>query len=141
MKTLQLKVTQDIIDHAIKKDSRCCAIANAVKDKYPTAKSIKVDVQSVKFTLRESGMRYTFLTPPLGQKLILDFDNGKAIHPCKLNLLNGIERPASWAGNHPNSSKKVINKRKRNAYKKTGQKRVFAKREREYGIRMFAESK
>lgn len=86
---LTLEVTQEIIDAAVPRDSGHCVIADAVKAAYPTAKRIAVDLQTIRFTDPKKGLRYTFLTPRIGQLTIIKFDQGVRPEPFTTRLRNG----------------------------------------------------
>lgn len=77
MKTITLNIEQEDIDNAVKRDSHRCMIADAVKKKYPTAIWIQVDLQAIRFSDKEAGKRYVYLTPPHGQAALIQFDQGK----------------------------------------------------------------
>ena len=58
----EVAVTQEDIDHALRKDSSRCVVATAIARVFPKASRIVVDVHSIKFT--DGPRRYTYLTPP-----------------------------------------------------------------------------
>lgn len=85
-----IPVTRDIIGKAIIRDSSHCMIAEAIKAAIPTAKSIAVDLASVRWSDPDTGLRYTFLTPRRAQVALLDFDQGLTPDPFTLNLKDAI---------------------------------------------------
>lgn len=106
-------VTQEHIDRATPCDSSYCAIANAVKDSLPYAQRVNVDLQSIRFTHRDTGVRYTYFTPPAGQAYLLALDDGNraAMQPFKF-LLN---RPAQTQQPSERRGKATVTKSKTHA--------------------------
>ena len=72
--TVTIPITQENWDRAKKADSGGCLIADALKDKGFTG--VTVDMATIRFSDRKKGRRYTYLTPPDGQMLLLGFDQG-----------------------------------------------------------------
>jgi hypothetical protein len=134
MKTISLKITNHEIKTACRKDSKNCMIADSLRNHFPEAQYIKVDTQSIQFSLPRERRRYKFLTPRIGQVNILRFDKGLKVKPFQMTLVDYIVRPMGWARNHPNSPS-----RKGKKYRKTGKKRIIARREREFGLRVLVE--
>jgi hypothetical protein len=130
MKSIYLNVKKQHIDESTKKDSKHCMIADAIRSRFEQAKYIKVDTQSIRFTDLKTGKRYQFFTPTKAQAAILAFDRGDAVKPFHFQLVDGTQRPMGWQATHPNCN------RKGKKYRKTGLKRIVAKREREFGLRM-----
>jgi hypothetical protein len=64
-------------------------IADAVKAAYPEAKHISVDIQTIRFSLPEKGIRCTYLTPRTAQIALLNFDQGQAPAPFRFVLRGG----------------------------------------------------
>lgn len=81
-----LDVTAEIITNAVQRDSSHCAIADALKAAVPTARSVAVDLQTIRFTDPDSGRRYIYLTPEWAQNFLLDFDQGKDLDPTSRRL-------------------------------------------------------
>jgi hypothetical protein len=81
-----VEVTQDLIDHAIQRDSSHCVVADALKANMPNASRVSVDLQTVRYTDTKRGKRYTYLTPPVCQRVLLDFDQGNLIEPFAFRL-------------------------------------------------------
>src|SRR5215203_1022975 len=93
MRTLKISVDVDTIVNAIQADSHQCMIADAVQAQVKNAKFIMVDLQSIRFTDKERGIRYIYLTPPVAQQAILEFDKGKPVKPFEFTLSQGHEKP------------------------------------------------
>jgi hypothetical protein len=79
---LFVEVTQEHIDEALRASSSHCAIAVAIQSALPDAKFVSVDLQSVRLSDFERGLRYCFLTPWAARDLIVNFDQGDA-EKCK----------------------------------------------------------
>jgi hypothetical protein len=74
----EIAVQQKHIDHAMERNSSHCAIADAIKDAVPHARFISVDLQTIRWTDPNKGVRYCFLTPAVAQQdVIIPFDQGE----------------------------------------------------------------
>src|SRR5215510_473199 len=82
----RFQITQDIIDNACRQDSRHCMIAEAVKKQIPNATKVIVDIATIRFTDQKKGFRYIYLTPPIAQKALVDFDDGISIAPFSFRV-------------------------------------------------------
>lgn len=131
MKTPTINVTQQLIDEATLKDSNHCMIADAIRAKYPDAQGIKVDTQSIRFSLQYTGKRYFYFTPPLAQQRLIAFDKGETVKPFKFLLVEGVEKPKSLGEHSPPA------KKRKRPYRKSGKKKIVPKRHREFGLRSF----
>jgi len=74
--TLQLAITQEERERAIKSKSGGCLIADAIKRQYPNLTRVSVDMATIRATDAERGQRYIYLTPPSAQHVLLAFDQG-----------------------------------------------------------------
>jgi hypothetical protein len=90
--TVNLTLTEELIRDAIPRDSSHCMWADAVKAAVPGARSVSVDLQTIRFTDPEKPLRYTFLTPRLAQSNLIDFDQHEGQASDKF-----IQK---WAGAH-----------------------------------------
>jgi hypothetical protein len=86
---VQVVVTQKNIDDGIPKSSTHCMIASAIKGAVPEARQIGVDWQSIRWTNREKGLRYIYLTPRVAQVALIDFECGVKPGPFKFLLRRG----------------------------------------------------
>ena len=86
---LTVEVTEDIINNAEKRSSSHCMWADASRVAFPTAKSISVDLQTVRFTDPEKKLRYVYLTPRAAQVSLVLFDQGVHTDPMKVILRHG----------------------------------------------------
>lgn len=126
---LKVRVREEHVKTACRRDSHHCMIADALRDAVPEAKYIMVDLQSVRWSDLERGYRFVYFTPPLAQEALIRFDQGKAVAPFRFALRNGITRLVGWRANHPNSS------RAGKSYRRTKRTRLVPTREREFGVR------
>lgn len=74
--TLQLTITEEQKERAIESNSGGCLIADAIKSQYPQLSGISVDMTTIRVSDRKRGERYTYLTPPTAQHILLSFDQG-----------------------------------------------------------------
>src|SRR5271170_4180133 len=84
-----IAVTRDIIEDAVVRDSSHCMIAQAVRSAVPNAKSISVDLQTIRWSDAELGLRYTYLTPRVAQVALIDFDQAKSPKEFAFQLRQG----------------------------------------------------
>lgn len=82
----QIKVSAEIIAEATKADSSHCMIADAVRAQVPGASYVSVDLQTIRFTDREKGVRYIYLTPMAAQQQLVRFDQGHEMKPFSFQL-------------------------------------------------------
>lgn len=108
---ITLTIAEKARQAAIKSNSGGCLIAAAILQQYPHLSDPTVDMATVRFTDRQRGIRYTYLTPPEAQHVLLSFDRGwenpyrevtlrRAVHLQPLRdpgRLNPAERPARLA--------------------------------------------
>ncbi len=73
---VNVNVTPQLITEAVPRDSGHCMVADAVKKAYPDARHISVDVQTIRFSLPDRGVRYIYLTPRTAQIALISFDQG-----------------------------------------------------------------
>lgn len=69
-------VTKEIIERSEQRKSSHCMIAEAVKAAVPEARSVAVDLQSIRYSDPVKRLRYVWLTPRLAQIALLAFDQG-----------------------------------------------------------------
>lgn len=73
---LDLSITDEVWEKAKQASSGGCLIADAIKRQYPHLTGIVVDMATIRASDREKGARYTWLTPSIGQHLLLSYDQG-----------------------------------------------------------------
>jgi hypothetical protein len=74
--TLNLLITDEQYAQAVASNSGGCLIADAIKSQYPELSKITVDMATIRVSDRAAGERYTYLTPPDAQHVLLAFDQG-----------------------------------------------------------------
>lgn len=84
---LKVKITAELIELAKVRDSSHCMIAEAVRDVFPPAAHISVDIQTIRFSIPDRGIRCTYLTPRIAQVGIVDFDQGETPKPFSFQLI------------------------------------------------------
>jgi hypothetical protein len=89
-------VTPEIIERACRRNSRHCMIAEAVKAQIPGATTVCVDMMTVRFSIPEKGLRYTYPTPALAQDALARFDRGLIVEPITVRLKNGQATSMVW---------------------------------------------
>jgi hypothetical protein len=82
-------LTPEIIDGAERRSSSHCMWADALKLAVPEAKHVSVDLQTIRFTDSEKGLRFTYLTPRRAQVSLIRFDQGMHTEPCSVELRGG----------------------------------------------------
>lgn len=83
---LRINVTQEAIDKAIPKNSGHCMIADSIKDQYPWAKAVSVDIQTIRKTDSRRGVRYIYLTPHKPAENLLKWDYGTKPTPYEFTV-------------------------------------------------------
>jgi hypothetical protein len=90
VKGMLVNVTASIIETAIPENSSHCMIADAIKaaaiNKKMRIGKVLVDLATIRFTDRDTGRRYTCLTPQIGQQAIVKFDRGEKPEPFAFRL-------------------------------------------------------
>lgn len=81
---IDFQVTQKHIDDAVPRDSGHCMIADALRDAYPQATYVSVDLATIRFTDESAGFRYIYLTPGYAQKALIDWDAGEKPEPFRV---------------------------------------------------------
>lgn len=74
--TLEVQITPEGHERAVKSASGGCLIADAIKEQYPHLSKVTVDMATIRATDRKQGVRFTYLTPPIAQHLLIGFDAG-----------------------------------------------------------------
>jgi hypothetical protein len=73
---LTVDITPEIWDAAVQASSGSCLIADAIKTQYPQYSGVTVDAVTVRLSDKETGKRYSYLTPASARDLLLWFDQG-----------------------------------------------------------------
>jgi hypothetical protein len=74
--TLKVAITEEQWEKAVASQSGGCLIADAIKRQYPKLSNVEVDMATIRATDKDAGERYTYLTSPQAQHLLLSFDQG-----------------------------------------------------------------
>lgn len=92
-KRVTIEVTEADIEQAVPKDSGHCAIADAIARQIPGAANVTVDLQTIRWSDRDKGKRYVYLTPRVAQILLLDFDRGDRdrCEPLTFRLIEPVQ--------------------------------------------------
>jgi hypothetical protein len=91
-----VKVSKELIDEAYRRDSSHCMTAMAVKDAQPLAASISVDLQTIRFSLPQRRLRFTYLTPRVCQLALIKWDQGELPEPFEFRL-QGAHVTTMWS--------------------------------------------
>jgi hypothetical protein len=73
---LEIEITEERWQRAEQSKSGGCLLADGIKEQYPNLSRVTVDMATIRATDRAKGERYTWLTPPSGQHLLLALDQG-----------------------------------------------------------------
>jgi len=76
-----LTLTEEVIVQAEQRDSSHCMWAEALKLAVPTAEHISVDLQTIRYSDKARGLRYSYLTPRKAQISLIRFDQGLHTEP------------------------------------------------------------
>jgi hypothetical protein len=88
---VSVQVTEPLIDRAEQKDSGHCMIADSIRVALPEAKSVSVDLATIRFTDPKKGQRYIYLTPPSTQRALIQFDQGIHTEPFTFRLVKAAQ--------------------------------------------------
>jgi hypothetical protein len=80
----RIQVTAEDIAKAIPKDSNVCAVARAIARTIPDAKSIAVDMRTIRFSRNQR--RLVYLTPTNVAQYVVDFDGGRPLEPFEFSI-------------------------------------------------------
>jgi hypothetical protein len=75
---LELAISDEQWEKTAESSSGGCVIAEAIKRQYPHLSNVSVDMATVRASDRKRGLRFTYLTPPEAQMMLLSFDQGFA---------------------------------------------------------------
>jgi len=73
---LELEITDEQWERAVRSDSGGCLIADAIKAQYPQLSRITVDMATIRASDQKRGLRFNYLTPADAQHCLLAFDQG-----------------------------------------------------------------
>jgi hypothetical protein len=107
---LTLEITEEIINVAVQRDSGHCVLAEAVKIAFPGAQHVAVDLQTIRFSDPKLRRRYIYLTPRIGQKALVDWDQGVRPQPFSLRLQGAHSIAMASNGRHAGGKTELIRK-------------------------------
>lgn len=81
-----INVSDDDINRAVPRSSRHCMVEFAIEHDVPSALRVIVDIQTIRWTDRATGLRYTFLTPAKLLAIMLAWDEGHKPRPFSFRL-------------------------------------------------------
>lgn len=106
--SIKLTLTSEIIENAVPRDSGHCMWADAVKAAVPGARSVAVDLQTVRFTDPEKPLRYIYLTPRAAQASLVGWDDGTKPEPgLSVQIKGGQVVRASPKRSNPPSAREA----------------------------------
>ena len=107
-----INVTEDDIDRAVPRSSRHCMIEYAIEHDVPSAIRVIVDIQTIRWTDRAKGLRYTFITPAKVLALMLAWDEGHKPKPFSFRLRGAqiTTSRATVSRNSKGTTRKTIHK-------------------------------
>jgi hypothetical protein len=88
---LNLQINEEDWERATHSKSGNCLIAEAIRRQYPRFSHVTVDMATIRFSDREAGQRYTYLTPESAQRVLLSFDQGWRQLANKVTLRTAVK--------------------------------------------------
>jgi hypothetical protein len=85
---VRVQCKKETITKAVTANSSKCWIAESIKDQFPKAAHVAVDLSTTRFTDPERGLRYVYNTPYAAQLAIIAFDEGTPPEPFAFTLRN-----------------------------------------------------
>jgi hypothetical protein len=133
----KVRVTAEHIRNAVQSNGKHCMIADAIVDCYPgTASYVQVDLQSVRVTDLNKGLRYFYLTPRKAQTRLLAFDRGEHIAPFTFELYDAMVKKSGWRATHGEDWTPAENRQSK-ASPSNPPKRVVAPETRRFGLCLY----
>ena len=75
---LEIEITKENYDRAVRAASGACLFADDIKTRYPQFTNVQVNVATTRITDKAAGLRYIYLTPQSVGDVLLHFDQGWA---------------------------------------------------------------
>jgi hypothetical protein len=104
---VEVDVTTEHVNDAERENSGHCMVAEAIKSALPEARTVMVDLQTIRFSLFEKGIRYIYLTPRPVQEKLLNFDLGEPTGPFRFRLRHPVQVLPIGFSSRPNLTKPV----------------------------------
>lgn len=109
-------ITTTDIQLAVRKNSHRCMIAEAIRRDIPYANRVVVDLQSIRYTDDQAGIRYFFFTPPVAQEALLAFDEGRPVEPFEFDLRKPAQiRPQGFTASMTRARDESVTRKKSGA--------------------------
>jgi hypothetical protein len=109
---IEVRAELDLIDRAVRRDSRSCFVAEAIKLAAPTMTNVAVDLQVIRLTDPEKRLRFHYLTPRVCQMALIDFDQGRVPKPFGFTLNKAIRITRSRGPNRKDETPEQKHERK-----------------------------
>ena len=119
-----INVTEMEIESAMTKKSGHCMIANSVKRTFPEVTNVNVDFQTIRWSDKRKGLRYTYFTPAQVMAILIAWDQGIKPKPFSFRLRG--PHITTMRTDLPRKS----GKRKRKIVHKFGKRQIAAKKPR-----------
>ena len=84
--TFTVDVTKAMIEHTKARNSSHCMISMAVREAMPQATSISSDLQTIRLSDPDKGLRYTYLTPRVSPASVDRLRSGELPEPFSFKL-------------------------------------------------------
>lgn len=132
---MRVRIRKEHVESAVRKNAHHCMIAEAIREEIPNATAVLVDLQSIRWSDPNSGVRYFYLTPPEAQQALLRFDEGQPVAPFNIELRRpAMIRPVAYRPQGPAAPKAVQRRQVKVAPANRMVRRVQSA-EREFGVR------
>lgn len=82
---LRVQVTAEDIQTGVQSASGYCMVAEAIKREVPWARRVSVDLQTIRVSDPEKGIRMAFLTPLGVQRALIKYDQGVVPDPFRFH--------------------------------------------------------
>lgn len=83
---LTVVLTLEKIEESIRRDSKHCWIAEAIKEQFPFLTNVLVDTATIRASHPDKGLRYIYLTPQIARNGIYRYDHGEPVEPFSFQL-------------------------------------------------------
>jgi len=103
----KITTNQEHIEYGVRNNSHRCPMSLAIRQRFPSARYISIDLQTIRYSLPEYGLRFIWMTPPAGQRFLRYFEGGREgeLRPFTMALrglfLMDIQRRPERKGKKP----------------------------------------
>ena len=121
-------IDRETIESSVRRDSRHCMIAEALKQAMPSMTSVTVDLASIRFTDPARRLRFVYITPRPAQIALIDFDRGVMPKPFSVVLKQPghITRNRGPDERTPSDEARQKRRRERANERRAAAKRIYA---------------